>query len=188
MDLENPEIKRWEDGGIQCWGVTAEYKQALIVDYALRHGCKDFVETGTWHGDTVAAVRPYFDLLYSIELSPVLHAQNEARFVGCHNVYLYQGDSGIVLKDLLTRLDLSRPKVFWLDAHPSGGDTVGLTSPLESELDAIFQSGAKGVILIDDLQDCWQHDWAATASRVVAQHYGWQQEIKHGIMRVTHEG
>jgi hypothetical protein len=186
MDLNNPAINRWQDSGVECWGVTGEYKSELIADYAVRYGLKNFIETGTWHGDTLAAVRPYFHHLHSIELSPKLHEQNLARFHGAENVHLYCGDSGEVLKALLGRMELC-PTLFWLDAHPSGGDTVGTESPLGKELAAIFESGFGGVILVDDLQGCWEHNWAEVLKNAVDSRSGWQLEIKHGIGRVTHE-
>jgi hypothetical protein len=185
--MDNPEIVRWEDGGVQCWGVTAAYKQLMIIDYGLRLGLKNFVETGTWHGDTLAAVRGRFDQLYSVELSPELYKQNTARFAGCQDVHLFCGDSGAVINEILGQLD-GKPTLFWLDAHPSGGDTVGDESPLQRELDAILSSVNTGVILIDDLQDCWQHNWAQIAVETVAKYGAWRQEIKYGIMRVIHRG
>jgi hypothetical protein len=187
MDLENPNIKRWTDSGVECWGVTDEYKCELILDYARRFNLKTFIETGTWHGDTVEYVKAQFDQVHSIELSSELVVKCKERFVGSPHVHLYQGDSGETLGGLLASIPKT-PTLFWLDAHPSGGDTVGSGSPLEKELTAIFENGSEGVILIDDLQDCWSHNWAAVAAQTIAKYSGWQREIKHGIMRVTHAG
>lgn len=187
IDLENPELLHWQDDNIkcECWGVSPEYKHALMIDYAGRLGLTQFVETGTWCGDTVEAVRSHFDTLYSIELSPELFERSAARFIGCQNIHLYCGDSGIVLKDILSRIN-KKPTLFWLDAHSSGRGTVGIGTPLEKELTAILESGIKGAILIDDLQDFWGHGWGDLARKTVVKYDGWQQEIKHGIMRVTH--
>jgi hypothetical protein len=183
MDLNNPEIKRWTDSGTACWGVTDEYKGELILDYARRFNLMTFVETGTWHGGTVEYVKQHFDQIHSIELSPELVENCRKRFSGSPNIHLYQGDSGEKIKELFG--GLKTPTLFWLDAHPSGGDTVGTYSPLEKELTAIFESGVKGVILIDDLQDCWEHNWAEVAMRTVAKYSGWRHEITHGIMRIV---
>jgi hypothetical protein len=147
---------------------------------------KIFVETGTFRGDMVEVVRPYFSQVYSIELSKELHERNVERFQNCHNVYLYQGDSGAVLPRLLKRIP-NIPTVFWLDAHPSGGDTALSASPLERELTAILEARDEGVILIDDLQPFWSHNWSDVAERMIAKYPGWKHETHFGIMRVTRE-
>src|SRR5208282_502342 len=109
---------------------------------------------------------------------------NKSKFQSVANVQLYLGDSGEVLREILSRLPKT-PTLFWLDAHSSGGDTVGVGTPLEKELLAIFENVENGAVLIDDLQEFWGHGWGDLARKTVAKYSGWQQEIKFGIMRVT---
>jgi hypothetical protein len=182
VDLNNPTLKYWKDGDTDCWGVTDAYKQALAID--IMPNAKIFVETGTFRGDMVEAVRPYFSQVYSIELSTELHERNIERFKNRRNVYLYKGDSGEVLPRLLKRIP-NIPTVFWLDAHPSGGDTANVGCPLERELTAILESRDEGVILIDDLQPFWGNDSPEVAERTIAKYPGWKHETHFGIMRVT---
>ena len=42
-------------------------KQRVLREYAERYELKVFVETGTYRGDMVQAMKPLFDKIYSIE-------------------------------------------------------------------------------------------------------------------------
>jgi hypothetical protein len=48
--------------------MTNAQKHEVMRSYARRHPKAAFVESGTFRGDTVAAMRPHFDQLISIEL------------------------------------------------------------------------------------------------------------------------
>lgn len=56
-------------------------KQSVIRRYAQQYGIRTFIETGTFHGDMVEAMRKHFDKMYSIELSQDLCARAKARFM-----------------------------------------------------------------------------------------------------------
>ena len=55
-------------------------KQKALLEYARLYNLRIFVETGTLYGDMGQAMKHHFDLLYSIELNPVLFAIAKARF------------------------------------------------------------------------------------------------------------
>lgn len=114
-----------------------------------------WVETGSWHGDGIQqAIDAGFKELYSIELSHDLYLRCVDRFRDVPFVHLIEGDSSLVLDDLLSKLD--KQITFWLDGHFSGGDTVlgKYKSPLMQELDAIANHKIKThTIIIDDLRD-----------------------------------
>jgi hypothetical protein len=126
-------------------------KQAVIRAYAKRHGTRILVETGTFMGDMVEAMKHDFDRIYSIELSQKLFANAKARFQGAPNITLIQGDSGHAIKDVLAQL--TEPALFWLDGHWSDGITArgDRDTPVREELEAILAaSDLAHVILIDD--------------------------------------
>jgi hypothetical protein len=50
-------------------------KQDVLGQYAREYGLRLFVETGTFHGDTVEAMRKLFTRIISVELDPELHQQ-----------------------------------------------------------------------------------------------------------------
>lgn len=116
-------------------------------------GAKSFVETGTYLGDTVDAVRGMFDRVVSIELSKELMARAKQRFAQHPNVTILNGDSASMLEKGLGSLG-AEPALIWLDAHFSGiGTSKGHcgNTPILDELEVIERSGrTSDVILIDD--------------------------------------
>jgi hypothetical protein len=126
-------------------------KQAAIRSYAQRFGITTFIESGTFHGDMVEAMRKQFDRLYSIELSDELYARAKLRFSGKRNVEIIRGDSGVELGKLVERID--GPILFWLDGHYSAGETARgpKDTPIFAELSHIYRTGWKDhVVIIDD--------------------------------------
>ena len=110
-----------------------------------------FVESGTFHGETVAAVANRFDRVLSIELDGRLWENAVQRFRAQPQVTIMQGDSGEVLAHALARFD--GPCLFWLDGHYSGGTTAKAerNTPILAELQAIRRyMNPYHVILIDD--------------------------------------
>lgn len=126
-------------------------KQAAIRELAARFGTRTMVETGTYRGDMVAEMLPYFDRIISIELSEELHRNARERFRDEPKVTLLQGDSGERITDAIAQID--GPALFWLDGHYSGGVTAmgESATPVVGELKHILDLGNRGhVILIDD--------------------------------------
>jgi hypothetical protein len=123
-------------------------KAAAIRWHAEHYGVRFFVETGTYMGDTVAAVSPLFDRCWTIEFSNELHRRARDRFAGS-NVECLNGDSGIVIRQILQVLP--GQTLFWLDAHASGGVTADAGyDPLVAELTSIFDRPETHVVLVDD--------------------------------------
>ncbi len=130
---------------------TQEQKKAVILEYAKRFGSKIFVETGTHLGDMVENCKNFFDEVHSIELSDDFYNKAKLRFAGDAHINLYQGDSGLVIKDVVPLI--SKPVLFWLDAHYSGESTARGESdtPIVEELNYILQHCKQPFcILIDD--------------------------------------
>jgi glycosyltransferase involved in cell wall biosynthesis/predicted SAM-dependent methyltransferase len=115
---------------------------------------QEFVETGTYLGDTLATARSIFPTVHSIELSHELHARAQRRFAGQSGVHLYQGDSNHVLLRLLAKVGPAA--LVWLDACYSEGETARNgdgNTPIVSELEAIRASGRNDLwILVDDIR------------------------------------
>lgn len=130
-------------------------KQHIVLGFQRKHRLRTFVETGTYTGEMVAAVRPHFERVISIELDPQLHRAAQRRFSGDPGVCLLQGDSGELLGTVLR--DLHEPAMFWLDGHYMGAGTSrgALDSPLMQELRALVAHPVHGhVVLIDDARLC----------------------------------
>jgi hypothetical protein len=109
------------------------------------------VETGTFIGTTVAAMRSRFEQIYTIELDNDLWKRASERFSKHPHVHVVHGDSNQVLPVILA--SLSDRCLFWLDGHFSGGNAMRgpKDTPIAEELAAIKQHHRKDhVILIDD--------------------------------------
>ena len=132
----------------------APVKHQVIEEYARKYGHQVFIETGTYRGDTIHAVRSVFNQIYSIELGLDLAEKARVRFRNQPHISINQGDSGIVLPKILSGIVDSC--LFWLDAHYSAGVTAlaSLETPIHQELKAILSHPNEDhTILIDDARD-----------------------------------
>lgn len=125
-------------------------KQNNIHKYREQYGFRTFVETGTFLGDMVEAQRNHFAKVYSVELAEELHKKAVKRFENYQNVTILQGDSGVVLKTLIT--EIKEPALFWLDGHYSAGITAKADkdTPIMEELNTILDAPLSHGIMIDD--------------------------------------
>src|SRR4030095_1836837 len=133
-------------------------KQLVIKYYARSFRTSIFVETGTYVGDMVHAVRKQFSRIISFELHQTPCAQGQKRSAADSHVEIIHGDSGKLLGDYLNSID--QPCLFWLDGHYSGGVTAkgALFTPIKNELDSILSHPIEGhVVLIDDAR-CFTGD------------------------------
>jgi hypothetical protein len=145
-----PAIIRWMRGG--CSGPAPHaVKMSVVRSYLCKYKLKQFVETGTYLGDTLEYIAREGVVCTSIELSEQLHAKAMVRFAGFENVNLILGDSARKMPMLLNAIE--KPTLFWLDGHYSGDFTAKgeKDSPILAELEAIYNHPVAGhVILIDD--------------------------------------
>ncbi len=143
-------LKEWENNG-RPNPPPHIIKQKVLKKYAEQYDLKIFVETGTYLGDMVEAMKNCFDTIYSIELSQEFFQKAKVRFKSDKHIKIIQGDSGIELENIMT--NINQPALFWLDGHYSAGVTAKGQSdtPIYKELEHILgaQDGAH-VILIDD--------------------------------------
>jgi len=115
-----------------------------------------FIESGTFIGNGLrCALDAGFDKFYSVEIHEHLYKKNLLRFskeIKKGRVTLFHGDSGIILRSIISQLDI--PATFWLDAHISSnyGEKLAKNCPVIEELEFIKNSRIKNhTILIDDL-------------------------------------
>jgi hypothetical protein len=149
-------------------------KASIVKDYQRRFGLRVFVETGTFAGGMIDAVKDRFEHITSIELDPGWHARAVQRFQASPHITLLQGDSGERLQQVLD--GLTEPALFWLDAHYSGPITARgvVDSPIARELAAIRAHPVAGhVVLIDDMRDFTGRDGYPTVDELVR----WIREV-----------
>ena len=151
------ELLRWERQGRPV-PPPHVVKQRTINVLAERFGLTMLVETGTYYGDMVEAMKRRFSQIYSIELSRELCERAAKRFHGDGNVKIIHGDSGTELGKLVREID--QPALFYLDGHYSAGITArgAKDTPIYEELAHIFDTqNRKHVIVIDDAR-CFGKD------------------------------
>lgn len=154
----NREFRNWLEAGRPIPPPDL-VKQRTVRECAKQFRLHVFVETGTYLGNMIAAVEDAFDEVYSIELGQHLFEAARRRFADKPHVTILHGDSADLLPTVLQRV--SRPCLFWLDAHWSGGTTAKgrANTPIEHELSHILAHPVKGhVILIDDAHCFTGHD------------------------------
>lgn len=125
-------------------------KQNNIYAYRQKYKYEVLIETGTYLGDMVEAQKMNFKSIYSIELSQDLFQKAVERFKSDKHIKILEGDSSLVLKDIL--IELESHAIFWLDGHYSGDITAKgeKETPILSELEQIIKHNNSHVILIDD--------------------------------------
>lgn len=154
-ELISPFIHRYE---FHQWNRTGRnpptphlVKQQMVLKFAAMYKAKIFVETGTYLGVMIFAVKHAFDEVYTIELDEKLYRRAKRKFYNERNINMILGDSSKVLPGLLSKLD--KPTIFWLDAHYSGGISAkgSTVTPIIHELCAILNHKLpNNVILVDD--------------------------------------
>lgn len=156
-------------------------KQATVKEYAQRFRPSTFVETGTYRGDTVAALAPLVGKVVSIELDQRLCTLAKARFVDQPDIEILQGDSAQRLPGVVE--GLTEPALFWLDGHYSGGPTAGAGEcPVVAELTTVLQSEIDHIVLVDDARLFDELDEYPTIDEVrelvqkLRPDYSWQLE------------
>ncbi|MCG8367192.1 MAG: hypothetical protein MJA27_28125 [Pseudanabaenales cyanobacterium] len=122
----------------------------LITKIASEFKVQNFVETGTYYGNTAFWASQEFPRVFTIEYSRELYEKVIQEYSYAKNIEFIFGDSRVVLDELVSSLEGST--LFWLDAHWSGGSTYGNTDqcPLVEELKVINNSQFENFILIDD--------------------------------------
>jgi hypothetical protein len=126
-------------------------KEKALLEYQKRFSLNILIETGTYLGEMVSAMRNHFKKIYSIELGKELYDQAVKRFRNEKHITILNGDSGAVLVQILQ--EIHAPCLFWLDAHYSAGITAkgDIDTPVAQELQIILNHEIKNhVILIDD--------------------------------------
>ena len=150
-------LRDWEQQGRPLPG-PGHFKQTVLLSYQKKFGMATLIETGTFAGDTPAALKNEFKRIYSVELNPELVRRVRERFRGEPHIQILHGDSAERLPEILAKVN--EPALFWLGSHYSGGVTAlgSEVTPILGELETILAHPTQShVLLIDDARD-FRHD------------------------------
>lgn len=159
-------IRRWKKLGQPVPPPHAIKCQTLLT-YRRKHNLRILVETGTFRGDMVYAVRGAFDKIVSIELDTCLYDRASKRLARLKNVQLFCGDSAALLGSVLE--SIREPALFWLDGHYSGPGTARSRqdSPILTEVSSVLSHAVRDhVVLIDDAREFVGHNGYPTLARL----------------------
>jgi hypothetical protein len=174
-------------------------KQRTVRDYAQRYGLRVLVETGTYYGEMVEAMKGRFTEIYSVEFDSQLAQRAAKKFARWPHIHILEGDSQKVVPELLK--SLKEPTLFWLDAGYYGwaglhGNEKRLTSEIEAVLSHSIPSHSipshsipQHVILMDDARGLNGLNGSPTVAelkqRIEAEFPGRGFEVKYDILRIT---
>jgi len=165
-------------------------KQKVVREYGEKFALKTLVETGTYYGEMVAAMKGHFARIYSIEYVPALAERATRKFARDEHVRIFCGDSRVVMPEVLALL--RGPALFWLDAGYYGW--VGIRTKineqrLSAELEIILSHPYPHMILLDDARGLTGQDGIPSVGDVksyVESNFPQRSvEVKYDIMRIT---
>lgn len=163
-------------------------KQKVVREYGEKFGLKTLVETGTYYGEMVAAMKNRFDRIYSIEYVPALAERATRKFASDHHIRIFCGDSRVVLPEVLALL--KGPALFWLDAGYYGWvGKQGDQQRLSAELVMILTHSYPHIILLDDARGLTGQNGIPSVGDVksyVESNFPQRSvEVQYDIMRIT---
>ncbi len=163
-------------------------KQKTVREYGKKFQLQTLVETGTYYGEMVAAMKRNFSQIYSVEFVPDLAERARKKFASAPHIKIICGDSRIVIPELLDQL--SRPALFWLDAGYYGWiGKQGEPDRLSVEIKSILRHPLEHIVLLDDARGLTGRDGVPSVSDVKAYvesaFPNRSVEVKYDILRIT---
>jgi hypothetical protein len=160
-------------------GGPLTYEEILLATQKAKsksgwnHQIKNFVETGTYKGDTCCMASPNYENVYTVEIHEPLYTESKNRAMSeqLSNIHFYLGDSTEQLENIAPQV--RDGAVFFIDAHISGHDSSWNHRervPLMREIQTILKYvTGPSVFIVDDARlwtnEVW--DWAHVTNKAI---------------------
>ena len=121
----------------------------IVLKFGEKGGIMNFVETGTYRGNTSFWAAGHFKNVFTIEIDPEISRSTASRPDCPKNIHFLVGNSKDVLPEIVRQLQ--GRSLFWLDGHWCNVTEMGkdMECPLMDELISL-RSIPDAIILIDD--------------------------------------
>jgi hypothetical protein len=120
----------------------------IVLEIINKVKFNNFIETGTYKGETSFWAAQYFEKVYTIEIDPEISKITSSQIDVPENIHFLIGNSKDLLKPLVSQI--TGRSFFWLDGHwCSGAGGKDEECPLYFELEAISNLH-DSVVFIDD--------------------------------------
>ena len=129
--------------------IDLEFLKKIQTDYK---NYPNFIETGTYLGETILHMEQYFTKLHTIEIKKEFYENVKNEYKG-DKINFYLGDSGDVLTEILPTIN--DKSIIFLDGHWSAGDTGRgkKDCPLYEELNSVMLNHKnEAIIIVDDVR------------------------------------
>lgn len=153
--------------------IARERFKALI----LKNEIRIIIETGTFLGSTTKHFSQWAEGVYTIENNPTFFRDAERELQSLDNVFQYQGNSAVVLDQILQDIDPNDKVFFFLDAHWEE------FNPLLDELSLIAKYGFKPIIAIHDFKVPGRPELGFDVYKDITYEWEWIKEKVEAIFK-----
>jgi hypothetical protein len=159
-------------------------KEKIIRFYGKTSKIKTLIETGTYKGEMIFALKEDFEKIFSIELDKTLATNAKKMFSEDEKIKIIWGDSEKELPKILKKI--SSHCLFWLDAHYDGGRTARgkRETPILEELKAIMKHSKKDIILINNANNFGEGNYPAYEEIKAIIKGDFNMQTKNNIIRI----
>ena len=95
----------------------------LVFTFSKKYDIKNFVETGTFKGNSSVWASNHFKNVYTIEIDETIYNETKNRSDAGNNIEFILGNSKDEIPKVIEKLD--GPAIFWLDGHWCVGAVSG---------------------------------------------------------------